>query len=94
MHDENEVQEWLMAEASSSSIEEMTGPFLYTMIRQSMHVVVVFCKYLGYVVIAITHTCFILRHLHIDKTASAGGSVSLDRGYLAAEVVRGLANEA
>ena len=32
------------------------------LIRESKNVVVLFCKYAGYMLIAITHTCYMLRH--------------------------------
>ena len=32
------------------------------LITQTRHLVVLFCKYIGYVLIAIMHTCYLLRH--------------------------------
>ena len=32
------------------------------LIKDTKHLVVLFCKYIGYAIIALTHTCFLLKH--------------------------------
>jgi len=77
------------------------------MIREAKNFVVLFCKYAGYMLIAITHTCYMLRHYTGSTTAtSVVQNNNLQNGqvlnnfveqkpdtYLPAERVRGLAME-
>ena len=54
--------EWILNQADDDSIEELTSPMMEKLIRESKNVVVLFCKYAGYMLIAVTHTCYMLRH--------------------------------
>jgi len=83
LNEENQVLEWLIAEAESSGIEEASSSVLEKIIRETRHVVVVFCKYIAYAVIALTHTCYIIKNYAPDDL----------RKYLPPKNVKGLAVE-
>lgn len=54
--------QWLLSQADTDSIEEVTGTMMDKLIKETKHLVVLFCKYIGYAIIALTHTCFLLKH--------------------------------
>jgi len=83
LNEETEVLEWLMAEADNSGIDEASFSVLERIIRETRHVVVVFCKYIAYAVIALTHTCYIIKNYVPDEF----------RKYLPPKSVKGLAVE-
>lgn len=85
--------DWFRGQVSSSAIEEVTGTMLHKIVVESKHLAVLFCKYLGYLVIATTHTCYLLRQYHSGKGSSAGGG-NPDLHFLPSQHVRGLAREA
>ena len=60
--DESEALNFLLDQLDTSSIEEVTGAMLERLVIDTRHLVTVFCKYLGFVIIAVTHTCYLLRH--------------------------------
>jgi len=60
--DETETLQWILSQSEEDSIEELTGSMLDRLIEQTRHLVVLFCKYIGYALIAIMHTCYLLRH--------------------------------
>ncbi len=76
------------------------------LITQTRHLVVLFCKYIGYVLIAIMHTCYLLRHygsgpktpvssLGDEERIIPDQSVNplITDGYIPVEKVRGYAME-
>ena len=69
--DDTKALEWIMDQANNDSIEEMTSPMIEKLIREAKNIVVLFCKYAGYMLIAITHTCYMLRHYTGSTTATA-----------------------
>ena len=60
--DAQSTLQWLLSQADSDSIEEVTGTMMDKLIKETKHLVVLFCKYIGYAIIALTHTCFLLKH--------------------------------
>ena len=62
---------WILDQADNDSIEELTSPMIEKMIREAKNFVVLFCKYAGYMLIAITHTCYMLRHYTGSTTATS-----------------------
>ena len=62
LFDDASALEWILNQDGDDSIEELTSPMIEKLIRESKNVVVLFCKYAGYMLIAITHTCYMLRH--------------------------------
>ena len=105
--DDVKALSWILDQADNDSIEELTSPMIEKMIREAKNFVVLFCKYAGYMLIAITHTCYMLRHYTGSTTAtSVVQNNNLQNGqvlnnfveqkpdtYLPAERVRGLAME-
>ena len=70
------------------------------LIRETKNIVVLFCKYAGYILIAVTHTCYMLRHYSgSNPTASSvvatrntlqqngehSGKIQLNGDFLTAE---------
>ena len=62
MLDAQGTLQWLLSQADSDSIEEVTGTMMEKLIKETKHLVVLFCKYIGYAIIALTHTCFLLKN--------------------------------
>ena len=62
LFDDTSALEWIFSQSDDDSIEELTSPMIEKLIRESKNVVVLFCKYAGYMLIAITHTCYMLRY--------------------------------
>jgi len=60
--DAQNTLQWLLSQADSASIEEVTGTMMDKLIKETKHLVVLFCKYIGYAIIALTHTCYLLKH--------------------------------
>ena len=69
--EETDVLEWLFNQVESSEIEEVTATMLERLISESKHLVVLFCKYLGYIIIALTHTCYLLKNYKPLSTVTA-----------------------
>lgn len=69
MFDDTAALEWILNQADDDSIEELTSPMIEKLIRDAKNVVVLFCKYAGYMLIAITHTCYMLRHYSSSTTS-------------------------
>ncbi len=80
--------DWLTSQTTSDSIEEVTPIVLSKLIGDSRHLAVLFCKYLGYVVIAITHTCYLLRNY-----CPPDSRARQEKMYLPPDRVRGMAEE-
>ena len=60
--DAQSTLQWLLSQVDEDSIEEVTGTMMEKLIKDTKHLVVLFCKYIGYAIIALTHTCFLLKH--------------------------------
>ena len=71
MFDDTKALEWILNQEENASIEELTSPMIEKLIREAKNVVVVFCKYAGYMLIAVTHTCYMLRHYTGATTATS-----------------------
>ena len=71
MFDDTKALEWILNQEENASIEELTSPMIEKLIREAKNVVVVFCKYAGYMLIALTHTCYMLRHYTGATTATS-----------------------
>ena len=66
--DDSEALNFLLDQLSSSSLEEVTWAMMERLAADARHLAVLFCKYTGYVAIALTHTCFLLRHYAPPKS--------------------------
>ena len=79
--DADSTLKWLLSQVGSDSIEEVTGTMMEKLIKETKHLVVLFCKYIGYAIIALTHTCFLLknyttsRDYNVQHPAAANGQV-------------------
>ena len=97
---------WLLSQSTTSAgagdvvggLDEVTGPaMLNRLIRETRNLVVLFCKYAGYVVIALTHTCFLLKHF--SNSCSTTGPMRPDQAnggpstYMPPTRVKGMAME-
>lgn len=103
--DETLALKWILSQSEEDSIEELTGTMLDKLIKQTRHLVVLFCKYFGYALIAIMHTCYLLRHYgtkqnHENLEDSVNGdhanglkSILRESQYIPVDKVRGLAME-
>lgn len=77
------VLQWLLTHLESDEIEEVTSPMLGKLVKDSRHLVVLFCKYVAYAIIALTHTAYLLKNYGPDKL----------KNFLPVDSVRGLALE-
>lgn len=101
--DETAALQWILSQSEEDSIEELTGTMLDKLIKQTRHLVVLFCKYIGYALIAVMHTCYLLRHYGTKNVNSQSdeivqennpmASVLVDGHYIPVEKVRGYAME-
>ena len=66
--------QWVLSQADDDSIEEVTGTMMEKLIKETKHLVVLFCKYIGYAIIALTHTCYLLKH-YTSSTSSSHSNV-------------------
>ena len=95
---------WLLSQSTTSAGEddgglaEVSGPaMLNRLIRETRNLVVLFCKYAGYVVIALTHTCFLIKHF--SNSCSTTGPMRPDQAnggsstYMPPTRVKGMAME-
>ena len=71
LFDDTKALEWILNQEENASIEELTSPMIEKLIREAKNVVVIFCKYAGYMLIAVTHTCYMLRHYTGATTATS-----------------------
>lgn len=71
LFDDSKVLEWILEQSSDDNISELTSNMIEKLVREAKNVVVLFCKYAGYMLIAITHTCYMLRHYSGTTTATA-----------------------
>ena len=71
LFDDTSALEWILNQNEHDSIEELTSPMIEKIIREAKNVVVLFCKYAGYLLIATTHTCYMLRHYAGETTVTS-----------------------
>ena len=62
LFDDTSALQWILSQADDDSIEELTSTMIEKLVKNAKHAVVLFCKYAGYVLIAFTHTCYMVRH--------------------------------
>jgi len=65
--DDEAVLAWQMTHLESSEIEEVSSGLLGRLIRDSRSLVVIFCKYMAYAIIALTHTCYLIKNYAPDE---------------------------
>ena len=81
--DGEEVLKWMMTHLESAEIEEVSSSMLGRLIRDTRNIVVIFCKYIAYAIIALTHTCYLIKNYAPDQL----------KKYLPPGAVRGMASE-
>ena len=65
--DDQTVLGWLMSHLDAAEIEEVSQGVLGRLIRDSRNLVVIFCKYMAYAIIALTHTCYLIKNYSPDE---------------------------
>ena len=61
--DSESVLTWLLNHSSGEGgLDEVSGTVMDRLVREARNLVVLFCKYAGYVAIALVHTCFLVKH--------------------------------
>lgn len=81
--DDQTVLAWLLAHLEAAEIEEVSQGMLGRLVRDSRSLVVVFCKYMAYAIIALTHTCYLIKNYAPDDL----------KKFLPLQNVKGLAAE-
>eukprot|EP00092_Neocalanus_flemingeri_P014640 GFUD01015796.1.p1 GENE.GFUD01015796.1~~GFUD01015796.1.p1 ORF type:complete len:410 (+),score=89.91 GFUD01015796.1:98-1327(+) len=81
--DDEGVLQWLLTHLESAEIEEVSNSMLGRLIRDSRNIVVIFCKYIAYAIIALTHTCYLIKNYAPDEL----------KKFLPPQNVRGMASE-
>jgi len=81
--DDEGVLQWLMTHLESAEIEEVSNSMLGRLIRDTRNIVVIFCKYIAYAIIALTHTCYLIKNYAPDEL----------KKFLPPQSVRGMASE-
>ena len=81
--DGEESLNWMMTHLESAEIEEVSNSMLGRLIRDTRNIVVIFCKYIAYAIIALTHTCYLIKNYAPDDI----------KKYLPPQTVRGMASE-
>jgi len=81
--DEESVLQWLMTHLEAAEIEEVSSSMLGRLIRDTRNIVVIFCKYIAYAIIALTHTCYLIKNYAPDEL----------KKFLPPQTVRGMASE-
>ena len=81
--DGEESLKWMMTHLESAEIEEVSNSMLGRLIRDTRNIVVIFCKYIAYAIIALTHTCYLIKNYAPDDI----------KKYLPPQTVRGMASE-
>jgi len=57
---ESELSAWMSGQTDPP--EEDLDQNLGSVIQENMHIVIVFCRYIAYVIIALTHTCYLIKN--------------------------------
>ena len=61
--DSDSVLTWLLNHSSGEGgLDEVSGTVMDRLVREARNLVVLFCKYAGYIAIALVHTCFLVKH--------------------------------
>merc|ERR1740137_479164 len=81
--DDEGVLQWLLTHLESAEIEEVSSSMLGRLIRDTRNIVVIFCKYIAYAIIALTHTCYLIKNYAPDEL----------KKFLPPQNVRGMASE-
>jgi len=81
--DDEGVLQWLMTHLEAAEIEEVSNSMLGRLIRDTRNIVVIFCKYIAYAIIALTHTCYLIKNYAPDEL----------KKFLPPQSVRGMASE-
>ena len=81
--DDEEVLKWMLEHLESAEIEEVSTSMLGRLVRDTRYIVVIFCKYIAYAIIALTHTCYLIKNYGPDDL----------KKYFPPQAVRGLASE-
>merc|ERR1712227_281627 len=81
--DIEEALKWMLTHLESAEIEEVSNSMLGRLIRDTRNIVVIFCKYNAYAIIALTHTCYLIKNYAPDDI----------KKYLPPQTVRGMASE-
>ena len=81
--DGEEALNWMLTHLESAEIEEVSKSMLGRLIRDTRNIVVIFCKYIAYAIIALTHTCYLIKNYAPDDL----------KKYLPPQAVRGMASE-
>jgi len=81
--DDQAVLAWLTSHLEAAEIEEVSQGVLGRLIRDSRNLVVIFCKYLAYALIALTHTCYLIKNYSPDEL----------KKFLPLKNVKGMASE-
>jgi len=81
--DDEGVLQWLMTHLEAAEIEEVSSSMLGRLIRDTRNIVVIFCKYIAYAIIALTHTCYLIKNYAPDEL----------KKFLPPQSVRGMASE-
>ncbi len=78
-----EVLSWLLTHLEDALIDEASASMLTRLLRDTKLALVVFCKYIAYAIIALTHTCYLIKNYAPDEL----------KKFLPVQNVRGLAQE-
>lgn len=81
--DDEGVLAWLLTHLESAEIEQVSSTLLGRLIRDSRSLVVIFCKYMAYAIIALTHTCYLIKNYGPDEL----------KKFLPLNNVKGMASE-
>ncbi len=81
--EDTEVLGWLLAHVEAAMIDEASASVLARLIKDTKLALVVFCKYIAYAIIALTHTCYLIKNYAPDEL----------KKFLPVQNVRGLAQE-
>ena len=75
---------WLLTHLEAAEIEEVSNSALGRLVKEVRNLVVIFCKYCAYAIIALTHTCYLIKNY---------GPGEQFNKFLPADRVRGMALE-
>jgi hypothetical protein len=78
-----EVLSWLLTHLEDALIDEASASMLTRLLRDTKLALIVFCKYIAYAIIALTHTCYLIKNYAPDEL----------KKFLPVQNVRGLAQE-
>jgi len=82
LKEEAVIEEWINTQIKNNEKKKATYD-LMSFIKESKNLLVIFCKYTAYGIIALTHTCFLLKNFTSNEY----------RNNLPKEKLKGLASE-